>query len=145
MKQPNALISGGGIAGTTLAYWLARHGFEPTVVERGGRLHSSGNPVDVEGPAVEIAEQMGVIPQLREPFTLAGHLAGDAGNPAAALRRYEAEHRRLVEPRQQNVRLAATLLVPATSHGILLRNSAANLWPLAAAIGWVRRLVMARR
>ena len=78
-------------------------------------------------------------------FTFAGHLAGDAGDLAAAFRRYEAQHRRLVEPRQENVRLASTLLVPATSHGILLRNSAANLWPLAAAIGLARRLVSARR
>jgi 2-polyprenyl-6-methoxyphenol hydroxylase-like FAD-dependent oxidoreductase len=27
------LISGVGIAGPTLAYWLLRHGFEPTLVE----------------------------------------------------------------------------------------------------------------
>lgn len=28
------LISGAGIAGLTLAYWLARHGLRPTIVER---------------------------------------------------------------------------------------------------------------
>lgn len=28
------LISGASIAGLTLAHWLARHGFHPTVVER---------------------------------------------------------------------------------------------------------------
>ena len=76
-------------------------------------------------------------------FTLAEQLAGEPGNPEAAFRRYEAEHRRRVAPRQRNVRLASTLLVPTRSDVILLRNLAANLWPLAAGIGWVRRLVKA--
>ncbi|MFF4123536.1 FAD-dependent monooxygenase [Microbispora rosea] len=64
-----ALISGAGIAGTTLAYWLAGHGFRVMVVERGGRLRSSGNPVDVRGPAVPVAERMGVMPRLRRATT----------------------------------------------------------------------------
>jgi 2-polyprenyl-6-methoxyphenol hydroxylase-like FAD-dependent oxidoreductase len=73
-------------------------------------------------------------------FTLAKQLAEDPGNPAEAFARYESRHRRLVEPRQRNVRLASTLLVPATSQGILLRNLAANLWPVAVAAGRMRRL-----
>ncbi|MGY0062309.1 FAD-dependent monooxygenase [Streptomyces sp. LZ34] len=67
--NPTVLISGAGIAGTTLAYWLARHGFRPTVVERAAGLRSSGNPVDVRGPAVEVAERMGVMPRLRQART----------------------------------------------------------------------------
>lgn len=63
------LISGAGIAGPTLAYWLARHGFEPTVVERAAGLRSSGTPVDVKGAAVSVAERMGVMPRLREAAT----------------------------------------------------------------------------
>jgi 2-polyprenyl-6-methoxyphenol hydroxylase-like FAD-dependent oxidoreductase len=63
------LISGGGIAGSTLAYWLARHGFGVTVVERSTGLRSSGSPVDVKGPAVDVAEQMGVMQRLREAGT----------------------------------------------------------------------------
>ncbi|MFD6162635.1 FAD-dependent oxidoreductase [Nocardia sp. NPDC060256] len=59
------LISGAGVAGSTLAYWLARQGYEVTVVERAAALRSSGNPVDVKGPAVAVAEQMGIMPQLR--------------------------------------------------------------------------------
>jgi 2-polyprenyl-6-methoxyphenol hydroxylase-like FAD-dependent oxidoreductase len=78
-------------------------------------------------------------------FTLAEQLAGEPGSPEAAFQRYEAEHRRRVEPRQRNVRLASTLLVPTRSDVILLRNLAANLWPLAAGLGWARRLVMAPR
>ncbi|WP_217698470.1 NAD(P)-binding protein [Streptacidiphilus griseoplanus] len=67
--RPTVLISGAGIAGTTLAFWLARHGFRPTVVERAAGLRSSGNPIDVRGPAVAVAEAMGVMPQLRRAAT----------------------------------------------------------------------------
>jgi len=63
------LIVGAGVAGPTLAYWLARAGFQPTVVERARGQRSSGNPVDVRGPALPVAEQMGVIPALREAAT----------------------------------------------------------------------------
>jgi 2-polyprenyl-6-methoxyphenol hydroxylase-like FAD-dependent oxidoreductase len=63
------LIVGAGVAGPTLAYWLARAGFRPTVVERAQGQRSSGNPVDVRGPALPVAEQMGVIPALREAAT----------------------------------------------------------------------------
>jgi 2-polyprenyl-6-methoxyphenol hydroxylase-like FAD-dependent oxidoreductase len=65
MSNQTVLISGAGIAGSTLAYWLARHGFRPTVVERSTGLRSSGNPVDVKGPAMKVAERMGLLPRLR--------------------------------------------------------------------------------
>lgn len=59
------LISGAGIAGSTLAYWLARHGFRVTVVERATGQRSSGHPVDIKGPAVPVVKQMGIMPQLQ--------------------------------------------------------------------------------
>ncbi|HEU5416474.1 MAG TPA: FAD-dependent monooxygenase [Streptosporangiaceae bacterium] len=65
MSNQTVLISGAGIAGSTLAYWLARHGFRPTVVERATGLRSSGNPVDVKGPALQVAGRMGLLPRLR--------------------------------------------------------------------------------
>ncbi|RSM71526.1 monooxygenase [Actinoplanes sp. ATCC 53533] len=71
MTSHTALISGAGIAGPTLAYWLARHGFQPTVVERAQNPRSSGNPVDVRGPALPVAEKMGIMPRLREAATQA--------------------------------------------------------------------------
>ncbi|WP_433178813.1 FAD-dependent monooxygenase [Actinoallomurus sp. CA-150999] len=67
--NPTVLISGAGVGGPTLAYWLAEHGFRPTVVERAAGLRSSGNPVDVRGPAVEVAERMGLLGRLREAAT----------------------------------------------------------------------------
>ncbi len=75
MAQRAILISGAGVAGATLAYWLARHGFEPTVVERSAGQRSSGNPVDVRGEALDVAERMGVLPQLREVATSVSGIA----------------------------------------------------------------------
>ncbi|GIM98303.1 FAD-dependent monooxygenase [Paractinoplanes toevensis] len=60
----DVLISGAGVAGPTLAYWLHRYGFRPTVVERtpAERLGVGGHSVDLFGPAVEVAERMGLLP-----------------------------------------------------------------------------------
>ncbi len=64
-----ALISGAGIAGATAAYWLAKAGFDVTVVDQAADGRSSGSPVDVRGAAVEVAERMGVMAQIREADT----------------------------------------------------------------------------
>ncbi|MFF4413164.1 FAD-dependent monooxygenase [Streptosporangium sp. NPDC001559] len=69
MTERTVLISGAGVGGPTAAYWLARYGFQVTVVERAGTPRSSGNPVDVRGPAVRVAERMGVLSRLREAAT----------------------------------------------------------------------------
>jgi 2-polyprenyl-6-methoxyphenol hydroxylase-like FAD-dependent oxidoreductase len=81
MTEQTVLISGAGVAGPTLAYWLARAGFRPTVVERAAGLRSSGSPVDVRGPAARIADRMGVTAKLREASTDATTLkfVDDAG------------------------------------------------------------------
>lgn len=59
------LVSGASIAGLTTAYWLARHGFHPTVVERAPRLRTGGNGIDLRDHAVEVAERMGIMRQVR--------------------------------------------------------------------------------
>ncbi|OXM69041.1 FAD-dependent monooxygenase [Amycolatopsis vastitatis] len=81
MTERTALISGAGVAGPTLAYWLARAGFRPTVVERAAGLRSSGSPVDVRGPAARVADRMGITAKLREASTSARSLkfVDDAG------------------------------------------------------------------
>src|SRR5207302_9070834 len=65
------LICGAGVAGPTLAYWLARAGFRPTIVERADGQRSSGSPVDVRGPALPVVERMGVVDALRAAATQA--------------------------------------------------------------------------
>ncbi|NUT36229.1 MAG: monooxygenase [Hamadaea sp.] len=82
------LISGAGVAGPTLAYWLARRGLRPTVVERAQGLRSSGSPVDVRGPAVRVAEAMGIMPRLRASATEVTALSfvDDAGRRVGGMR-----------------------------------------------------------
>jgi 2-polyprenyl-6-methoxyphenol hydroxylase-like FAD-dependent oxidoreductase len=63
------LISGAGIAGSTAAYWLAKGGHDVTVVEQSGGMRSSGSPVDVHGPAYDVAERMSVTARLRAADT----------------------------------------------------------------------------
>jgi 2-polyprenyl-6-methoxyphenol hydroxylase-like FAD-dependent oxidoreductase len=66
MEKTAVLISGAGIAGCTLAYWLTRHGYSVTIVERSRSLRSSGSPVDVRGPAVDVVGRMNIAKRLRE-------------------------------------------------------------------------------
>ena len=59
------LISGASIAGPVLAYWLTRHGFDVTIVERAPQLRKTGgHAVDLFRPAMEISEKMGVLPRI---------------------------------------------------------------------------------
>jgi 2-polyprenyl-6-methoxyphenol hydroxylase-like FAD-dependent oxidoreductase len=66
----HALVSGASIAGPVLAYWLNRRGFEVTVVEKAPALRKTGgHAIDLIGPAMEIAEQMGVAGRVRAHAT----------------------------------------------------------------------------
>ncbi|MGH9735884.1 MAG: FAD-dependent monooxygenase [Candidatus Acidiferrales bacterium] len=58
------LISGAGIAGPTLAYWLLQYGFEPTIVESAPRLRTGGYIIDFWGAGFDIAEKMGLLPEI---------------------------------------------------------------------------------
>lgn len=59
------LISGAGIAGPTLAYWLAHYGFEPTIVETAPHLRTGGYVIDFWGAGFEIADRMGLLLEIR--------------------------------------------------------------------------------
>jgi len=61
----NILISGAGIAGPTLAYWLAQFGFVPTIVERSPRLRTGGYVIDFWGLGFDVAERMGLASAIR--------------------------------------------------------------------------------
>ena len=59
------LISGASVAGPVLAYWLAKYGFRPTVVERAPALRKAGgHAVDLFRPAMDIVERMGVLDRI---------------------------------------------------------------------------------
>ncbi|GAB3726839.1 FAD-dependent monooxygenase [Amycolatopsis oliviviridis] len=59
------LVSGASIAGPAVAFWLRRHGFSVTVVEKAGALRGGGYPIDIRGTALEVVRRMGILPRLR--------------------------------------------------------------------------------
>ena len=71
MENRDVLVVGASVAGPTLAYWLRRYGFNPTVVERTPSLRAGlgGHAVDLFGPAVDVADMMGVLPQVMDART----------------------------------------------------------------------------
>ena len=58
------LISGAGIGGPTLAYWLVRYGMQPTLVEAAPRLRAGGYIIDFWGAGFDIADRMGLLPKI---------------------------------------------------------------------------------
>jgi 2-polyprenyl-6-methoxyphenol hydroxylase-like FAD-dependent oxidoreductase len=59
-------ISGAGVAGPALAYWLCRTGHEPTLIERASRFRTGGYVIDFWGVGYHVAERMGIGPAIRE-------------------------------------------------------------------------------
>jgi 2-polyprenyl-6-methoxyphenol hydroxylase-like FAD-dependent oxidoreductase len=69
MRDRTVLISGASIAGPALAYWLDRHGFDVTVVERAPAMRPGGQAIDVRGPALDVADRMGILTAIRDRRT----------------------------------------------------------------------------
>jgi 2-polyprenyl-6-methoxyphenol hydroxylase-like FAD-dependent oxidoreductase len=65
MQNRTVLISGAGIAGPALAYWLRVNGFEPTVVERAPASRPGGQAVDLRGAGRTVVERMGLMDRVR--------------------------------------------------------------------------------
>ncbi|MEV5548606.1 FAD-dependent monooxygenase [Streptomyces sp. NPDC052309] len=84
--ERTVLVSGAGVAGPALAFWLNRYGFAVTVVEKAGTLRSGGYPIDVRGTALEVVRRMGILPRLREAHIGLRRLTfldGDGGEVAS--------------------------------------------------------------
>lgn len=59
------LISGAGIAGPTLAWFLAKAGVRTTIVEKSRSLLPHGQNVDITGSALTVIKKMGLMDQVR--------------------------------------------------------------------------------
>jgi 2-polyprenyl-6-methoxyphenol hydroxylase-like FAD-dependent oxidoreductase len=72
-QKKTVLITGGSIAGCSLAWWLSRGDFEVSVLERHATFRDGGQNIDVRGAAREVVRKMG----LEEAIRAAG--TGEAG------------------------------------------------------------------
>jgi len=64
--QPTVLISGAGIAGPALAFWLSRAGYQVAIVEIADDIRPGGQTVDLRGAGGEAVERMGLIDQMQQ-------------------------------------------------------------------------------
>ena len=65
MTSARILVSGGGIAGLTLAIRLKQNGYDPLVIEREPALRREGYMMDFFGTGWDVAERMGLVDDLR--------------------------------------------------------------------------------
>jgi 2-polyprenyl-6-methoxyphenol hydroxylase-like FAD-dependent oxidoreductase len=65
MTQPTVLVSGAGIAGPSLAFWLTRNGFRVIVVEIASGIRPGGQTVDLRGAGGDVVQRMGLIDDMR--------------------------------------------------------------------------------
>lgn len=55
------LISGGGVAGPSLAFWLSKLGHDITLIERWPTLRTTGQQIDLRGPGIQVMKRMGLM------------------------------------------------------------------------------------
>jgi 2-polyprenyl-6-methoxyphenol hydroxylase-like FAD-dependent oxidoreductase len=76
LRGTRVLVSGAGVAGPALAYWLTAYGAEVTIVETAPALRTSGFNVDFRGPThLGVLDRMGVLDELRALRTDAGAMS----------------------------------------------------------------------
>jgi 2-polyprenyl-6-methoxyphenol hydroxylase-like FAD-dependent oxidoreductase len=63
--KTSMLISGAGIAGPSLAYWLGRAGIQATIVEHAREFRARGYVIDFMDPGFAIHERMGLHARLQ--------------------------------------------------------------------------------
>ncbi|HET8963136.1 MAG TPA: FAD-dependent monooxygenase [Chitinophagales bacterium] len=66
INNKNILISGAGIAGTALAFWLKKFGFNPILIEIAPKLREGGYAIDFMGAGYDVAVKMGITDELKK-------------------------------------------------------------------------------
>ena len=69
MPSERILICGAGVAGSVLAFWLARNDFQVVVVERSKAEQKAGQGLEIEEPALTVVKSMGILDKLNEKKT----------------------------------------------------------------------------
>jgi 2-polyprenyl-6-methoxyphenol hydroxylase-like FAD-dependent oxidoreductase len=75
MKNKNILISGASVAGPALAFWLHRHGFQPTIVERAPAVRPGGYAIDFRGASLRVLKRMGLLSEVQRQQTRIGAIS----------------------------------------------------------------------
>lgn len=65
MYNKKILISGAGISGLTLAYFLHKNGCQPVIIEKAPSLRDGGYMIDFFSSGISVAEKMGILNQLK--------------------------------------------------------------------------------
>lgn len=74
------IICGAGIAGLSVAWWLNRDGWDVLLIERAPGPRDEGYMIDFFGPGYDVAERMGLLPQLAQiqtPITRVQYIRPD--------------------------------------------------------------------
>lgn len=69
MPSEKVLICGAGVAGSVLAFWLAKHDFQVVVIERSKAEQKVGQGIEIEEPALKVVKAMGILEKLKEKKT----------------------------------------------------------------------------
>ena len=64
--MPTVLISGAGIAGPALAFWLTRNGYRVTILELAKGIRPGGQTVDLRGAGGDVVTRMGLLDHMCE-------------------------------------------------------------------------------
>jgi len=86
------LVSGGGPAGSATAFWLAKAGFDVTVLEQ-STAAPYGQGIDVQNSAVEVVRRMGLLDVIKANTTgeTGFALVDDDGNEIGSMSANPAE------------------------------------------------------
>ncbi|KAG8526411.1 uncharacterized protein KY384_000004 [Bacidia gigantensis] len=69
MPSQKILICGAGVAGSIVAYWLAKHDFQVVVIERSKAAQKAGQGIEIEEPALQVVKLMAILDELNERRT----------------------------------------------------------------------------
>jgi len=90
--KKTALISGAGIAGLTMAYWLNHYGYDVTVVEITSKPRKGGAAIDVRGEALNVADRMNILDKIKaKKITTAVEFVDSDNNCIASMPNFGAD------------------------------------------------------
>jgi len=69
MPSERVLIVGAGVSGSILAFFLAKHNYIITVIERSRASQKAGQGIEIEEPALQVVTEMGILPLLKAKRT----------------------------------------------------------------------------